>query len=70
MEKTKIDARGRSCPEPIIMTQKAIKAGAQLIEVTVDNITAIDNVSRFAENSGFKIDVKEENSNYILGLSK
>ncbi len=48
-----IDARGLPCPQPVILTKKAIEEGAAgRIEVLVDNEAAKENVLRFAGFSG------------------
>jgi len=59
---TKIDARGLSCPQPVLMTIDAIKAKkASEIEVLVDTDTSQENVSRAAAHQGWEvIDLKEE----------
>ena len=47
-----VDARGYSCPMPVVMVQKAVKADAPAaLEVLVDNQCSVENVTRFAENS-------------------
>lgn len=51
----KIDTSGLSCPEPVLQTKKAIKNKPQTLEVLVDNEAALQNVSRFLENSGYKL---------------
>ena len=52
-----VDARGYSCPMPVIMVQKAVKDGApQTLEVLVDNQCSLENVTRFA--------------NYMRGMSQ
>ena len=43
-----IDARGLSCPEPVIRTKNALVSGEKAYTVMVDNVTAKENVSRFA----------------------
>ena len=48
-----VDARGLTCPAPVVKTRDAVKSGATEIEVLVDNATARDNVSRFAASQGF-----------------
>lgn len=59
----RIDARGLSCPQPVVMTKKAL-AGSEVsdapltseaIEVLVDDRTAMENVSRFARRSGYDV---------------
>ena len=47
----RVDARGLSCPEPVILTRKALLGGAKEYEVLVDNVTSRENVTRFAERS-------------------
>ena len=42
---TKVDARGYSCPEPVIMAQNAVKEGTP-VEILVDNMTPVKNISR------------------------
>ena len=47
-----IDARGLSCPEPVIRTKNALVSGEKAYTVMVDNVTAKENVSRFALHRG------------------
>jgi len=66
-----IDARGFSCPIPVIMVQKAVKDNPDTLEVLVDNQTAVGNVTRFANNNGYDVAVKElEDDEYSLILTK
>lgn len=65
-----IDARGYSCPMPVIMVQKAVKTGADELEVLVDNQCAVDNVTRFAENQNYQVEVQPAGSDYRLLLKK
>jgi tRNA 2-thiouridine synthesizing protein A len=54
-----IDARGLSCPQPVLLTAKAMKKSADgRIEVLVDSCTAADNVSRHGRNSGWAVTVE------------
>ena len=46
---TTVDARGLSCPEPVILTRKALASGAASYEIIVDNHASKENVTRFAE---------------------
>ena len=70
MAKTIIDARGRSCPEPVVMTKNAISTYDGDLEVMVDAEVAKENVKRFAENQGFKVTINEKNEEYILHITK
>ena len=67
-----IDARGLSCPLPVIKTKQAIeKEHPDALEVLVDNATAKENVSRFAAHAGYRVTVKElEDEEYSLKLEK
>ena len=52
-----VDARGFSCPQPVIMARKAISEGVFPIEVLVETVTSRDNVCRMAEKSGCTVGV-------------
>ena len=54
----KIDARGLSCPQPVIMTRNAMAAGVGVLEVWVETGTSRDNVSRMARKEGWRVEVK------------
>ena len=47
-----VDARGLSCPQPVLMAKKALEA-EDAISVLVDNNTAKENVSRFARSQNY-----------------
>ena len=53
-----VDARGYSCPEPVIMTQNAVAKGLP-VTILVDSMTPVKNISRFAGNKGLKKTYKE-----------
>lgn len=57
----KIDARGKACPEPVIMAIKALgnKKEDEALEVLVDNEAAVHNVQRMAEQKGFETSFSE-----------
>ena len=69
---TKVDARGLSCPQPVLMTIDKIKAGtASEIEIIVDTETSKENVSRAAQSQGWKVaDVSEEGEEYRILIRK
>ena len=70
MSKNTVDARGLSCPQPVLLTKKALESGEKSYEILVDNATAKENVSRFASNSGYNVSVSEKDDEYIIELSK
>ena len=65
-----LDARGLSCPEPVIMIREAMKSKASSYEMMVDNHAAKENVSRFAMHQGYKVSVTEKNGEYTLKMTK
>lgn len=65
-----IDARGRSCPEPVIMIKKAMASKDKKYEMLVDNQVSVENVSRFARHSGYQVSVSETNGEYKLTITK
>ena len=64
-----MDARGYSCPEPVLLTKNALKNGTPLV-VLVDNETPLQNVRRFAANNGYQVTWKEVGEDYELTITK
>ena len=66
-----VDARGLLCPMPVVMVQKAVKAGnPDTLDVLVDDPCAVENVTRFAGSQGYKVTVTEDGADFKLSLSK
>jgi len=65
-----VDARGFSCPQPVILTRNAIKAGDFPIEVLVETVTSRENVRRAAEKLGCTVQVEEMRDEFKLTLTK
>ena len=61
-----VDARGLSCPEPVIQTQNAMASGEAAYEVLVDNVVAKENVSRFANHQGYQVQVEKQGDDILL----
>ena len=66
----RVDARGLSCPEPVILTRKALQKGGNAYEILVDNVTSRENVTRFAEHAGYTVSVSEKDGEFTLALKK
>ena len=66
MAKITVDARGLSCPQPVVLTMEALKQNAEAYEILVDNQTALNNVSRFAQNAGKAVSFTESGDDYII----
>ena len=63
-----VDARGRSCPEPVLMTKKALAQQSGRLQVLVDNQVAVDNITRFAQNKGLAVRVENKGSDLQLTI--
>ncbi len=64
-----IDARGLSCPQPVVMVQKAVTAEPKGVSIQVDDRCAVENITRFGKNNGYTVRVSEENGAWVLTLS-
>ena len=65
-----VDARGYSCPQPVLMTLDRIRqaSGGEFV-VLVDTEVSMENVTRAAASRGWKVDeVLENGSGYRLTL--
>jgi tRNA 2-thiouridine synthesizing protein A len=69
---TTVDARGLSCPQPVLMTMDEIKkVGKGEILILVDTETSKENVSRAAESQGWIIkDTQPDGIGYCVTVSK
>lgn len=65
-----LDAKGLSCPEPVIMIRQAMMSKENSYEMVVDNPTSKENVTRYAEHQGYTVTVKENNGEYTLTMKK
>ena len=67
---TTIDARGLSCPEPVILISRAMKSGESAYEIIVDNRVSRENVTRYAEHQGYTVSVTEADGEFTLTIRK
>lgn len=66
-----VDARGYSCPMPVVMVQKEVKKNAPAtLEVLVDNQCSVENVTRYGMGQGYQVQVTQEGQDFRLTLSK
>ena len=64
-----IDAKGKSCPMPVIMAKKEIDAGVKFFEIEVDNKIAVENLKKLANSQGFTTTIEENNGNFKVNFS-
>jgi tRNA 2-thiouridine synthesizing protein A len=51
----KVDARGLSCPQPVLLAMQAMAdAGSGIVEVLVDTEASRENVMRAAQSKGWQ----------------
>ena len=60
-----IDARGYSCPEPVMMLTKE-----DSYEILVDNRISVENLTRYAGHNGYDTECKEEGEDFHLFIRK
>lgn len=66
-----IDARGKDCPQPVMMTEEALqKINEGIIEVLVDNEDSADNVSGYAAQHGLFAEVTREGKDWKVKVVK
>ncbi|MBT8764501.1 sulfurtransferase TusA family protein [Desulfohalobiaceae bacterium Ax17] len=67
-----IDARGLSCPQPVLLVMDAIKTtSSNELIVLVDTDTSRENVIRAAGSQGWQVkEIETENDEYKIILEK
>lgn len=66
-----IDARGLQCPQPVILTKKALEeiTSGEVLTI-VDNITARENLARLAANLNCQFDAEEKDGCFHVKIIK
>ena len=64
-----VDARGLSCPIPVVRTMDTLTRHHGEIIVLVDDETAMENVSRLAASRGYRVEISENAGDYKLAIS-
>jgi selenium metabolism protein YedF len=66
-----IDARGKGCPKPVMLTEEALsKIGEGIVEVLVDNEDSALNVSGFAAQNGMFAETRKEGKDWKVRIVK
>lgn len=64
-----VDARGWTCPKPVIETKKLLESIKEGSVVTiVDNEVAKENVTKLAKSMDYHVDVKEIGGDYYINI--
>lgn len=64
-----VDARGKDCPQPVVMARNAMQQADELT-VLVSAQDALNNVRHLAEKAGWKVQVEQRSDGYALSLQK
>lgn len=68
----RIDTCGTSCPQPVLMTKKALdnNPATDNIEVLTDNNTSKTNVKKFLSSNGFNVEINENDDIFVVRGTK
>lgn len=70
MKKEKLNAQGLACPLPVIQTKKLL-VDNDVVETTVDNFVATQNLEKMATQLGYNFEMIEEaKDRYVVTISK
>jgi TusA-related sulfurtransferase len=66
----KIDTCGMSCPQPVLMTKKALEENPNGADIVVDNNTARINVKRYLDKFNYSVEISKDGEFFILSARK
>lgn len=70
MTTKRIDARGLSCPQPVVLVDRAVQDGNTDLEILVNNEVSRENVLRMAARRGLKTDVRQEGTDIVIRATR
>lgn len=66
-----IDARGLSCPMPVVMVQNEVKKSSpDELKVVVDSKVCVENITRFAYSKKYDVEVTKKDGEFEITLKK
>ena len=65
-----VDARGLSCPIPVVRTKQAIDKNPEEFCVLVDAYVQVENVTRLAESKNYKCTSEQDGDTYRVIIRK
>lgn len=66
-----VDARGLTCPQPVIMTKKAMgEPGGDDLTTIVNQTVALENVSKLAKSQGYELEVEQKEDDYYIHMTR
>lgn len=67
-KQNELDCQGLACPQPVILTKKALELFPSELTVLVDNLAAKENVAKFAVANGYGVSIEPAEALYRLRL--
>jgi tRNA 2-thiouridine synthesizing protein A len=65
-----VDARGLSCPIPVVKTKQAMEGNPkEQVMVLVESAVSRENVTRLAESKGYLVEIENVEDGFRLRLS-
>ena len=64
-----VDARGLSCPEPVMLTEEAVKSGERPVRVLVSEPHQKMNVEKFAKDHNISFTTEETEDGFAVVIS-
>lgn len=61
-----VDARGLSCPEPLMLTEEALRSGKESVKVLVTEPHQKMNIEKYAKDHGRKTTVEETEDGFAV----
>jgi selenium metabolism protein YedF len=66
-----VDARGLACPQPVVMTKRALDSNeVHEVMTIVDNKIALENVSRMVKTLSLESMIEEQDGNFYINITK
>ena len=65
-----IDARGLSCPEPVVLLRSAMASNENSYQIIVDNHASRENTTLYAQHQGYQVSVSEQDGEWTLTFTK
>ena len=61
-----IDARGLSCPIPVLKTKQAVKNKEKDLEIISDSNASMENILKYLRAEGYNFAVTEVEDDYVI----
>ena len=65
-----VDARGLSCPIPVVKTKQAIDKNPEEFCVLVDAYVQVENVTRLAQSKGYQCASRQDGDTYRITITR